>query len=59
MKYHIIETHHSSDLMDVVDQFIAEGWEPQGGVSVSVVHFVGCNGDPTTSETWAQAMVRK
>ena len=59
MKYQIIETCQSSDLMDVVEQFIAEGWEPQGGVSVSVVSYVGCDGDPTTSETWSQAMVKK
>ena len=59
VKYYIIETDQSSDLVRYVEQLIAERWEPQGGVSVSVVRYVGCDGEHATVETWAQAMVKK
>ena len=59
MKYHIIETCQSSELMATVEQFIKSGWEPLGGVSVSLANYVDCDGESATCETWAQAMMKK
>ena len=50
MKYEIITAIAKSDLVELVNQMIALGWEPQGGVSAYWLKTHACH---------AQAMLKK
>jgi hypothetical protein len=50
MKYKIVESQNRYDLVEKVNDSIAEGWKPQGGVNM--LYHSGYK------ESWAQAMVK-
>jgi hypothetical protein len=50
INYHIVESSNRYDLATEVNDWIAAGWKPQGGVAL-VYH-------SAYKETWAQAMVK-
>lgn len=51
MNYRIVESSNRYDLAKEVNDWIAAGWRPQGGVSF-VYH-------SAYKETWTQAMVKE
>jgi hypothetical protein len=51
MKYKIVETSNSYDLATEVNDWIAAGWKPQGGVAI--VYHSAYKG------AWVQAMVKE
>jgi hypothetical protein len=51
MNYRIVESNNRYDLATEVNDWIAAGWRPQGGVSF-VYH-------SAYKETWTQAMVKE
>jgi hypothetical protein len=54
--YTIVEDDTSSGLSSKVNNLLARGWEPAGGVSVS--HYRE-NPEDAEQELWAQALVRR
>lgn len=50
MKYHVAVAYSSTQLTELVNDYISNGWEPQGGLT-----FVWDGG----REKWAQAVVKK
>lgn len=53
-EYKIVQAWGYQPLMDLVNELIAEGWQPIGGVAVAHLEFKDLGGD----NAWAQAMVR-
>ena len=52
MKYCVLECNSLSELEDKVNSFIADGWQPQGGISVreDLIY--------TTTTYYYQAMIK-
>lgn len=64
MEYMITEAESATELQAQVCGLVAEGWEPQGGVSVAVLHTTWTNdrkGYEESSTMWlyAQALKRE
>ena len=53
MQYMLICENSNSALVDRVNYFIKQGWEPQGGVSCSMSAVL----DEITVQIWTQAMI--
>lgn len=51
MEYRIVTHYNAFSLAQRINEFIAGGWAPQGGVSVAI--------SPGGGELYAQAMVRE
>ena len=60
MKYHILTSNSLHDIQNQVNQYIAEGWIPQGGIQITVTKTYANSDDGTNSSQWlyAQAMTR-
>lgn len=50
MEYRIVEHYQRNTVVELVNQAIAEGWVPQGGVCVGIYQ--------DNRPTWVQAMVK-
>ena len=57
MKYRVISTDNKADFIDLVNEAIAEGWQPHGGVSV-VRYEASYMFDNDVCWLWAQAMTK-
>ena len=53
LKYHVLCARHIKDLNKVVNEYIASGWTPQGGVAAMQVE-----GNYMWYEEYMQAMVK-
>lgn len=56
MDYTILIAKDPSELSSQVNNLIKQGWEPQGGVTLSQTHDAELN---EVMETWAQAMTKR
>ena len=59
MKYTIIRSGDASWVVDKVNEFIAKGWEPQGGISVGMAIGKDRYGHRLEQKKFAQAMIKK
>ncbi len=51
MKYDVIFSNNSKDFQKAIQDWIDDGWEPQGGVAMQFNQY--------SKFYWAQAMVKK
>ena len=58
LQYILVVADGQLDLEEEVNRCLSEGWQPQGGVSMSVSDWDN-NGIPERHFTYAQAMVRE
>ena len=58
MKYQVLTADDSDSLERIVNEVIADGWTPHGGLSVAVWSYEDRHGANYTEWQFAQAMVK-
>jgi hypothetical protein len=59
VEYVVLHADSAEELDQLVSEWIAEGYEPQGGVSVTAYEWSEKKGFKEYSFMWAQAMVKR
>lgn len=55
LQYDILKYYSADDLIEIVNDMIAEGWQPIGGIAIAVLG----SGEEQEIVIYSQAMIRK
>ena len=55
MEYEILDSNSLDKLVTMVNSYIADGWQPQGGIAVYSDNILGSSAETT----YCQAMIKK